>query len=178
MWKSLSCVQIFVILWTIESMEFSRPEYWSGWPFPSPGDLPNPGIKSRSPAFQADSLPAEPRGMPNMYLYTYNMYVRVFPGGSRVKNTPANAGDTHSISGLTRSPGVGSGNQLQYSCLGNSMDRGARWVTVHGVTKSCKWLSNYHFTSIAYIYMLLLLWSAASNSLWLHGLQPATLLCP
>ena len=42
-------------------MEFSRPEYWSGYPFPSPGDLPNPGIKPRSPALQADSLPAEPQ---------------------------------------------------------------------------------------------------------------------
>ena len=39
-----------------QSMEFSRPEYWSGWPFPSPGDLPNPGIKARSPTLQADSL--------------------------------------------------------------------------------------------------------------------------
>ena len=45
-------------------MEFSRPEYWSGWPFPSPGDLPNPGIESRSPALQVDSLPAEPQGKP------------------------------------------------------------------------------------------------------------------
>ena len=43
-------------------MEFSRPQYWSGWPFPSPGDLPTPGIKPRSPALQADSLPAEPPG--------------------------------------------------------------------------------------------------------------------
>ena len=41
----------------IQSMEFSRQEYWSGWPFPSPRDLPNPGIKSRSPTLQADSLP-------------------------------------------------------------------------------------------------------------------------
>ena len=40
-------------------MEFSRPEYWSGLPFPSPGDLPKPGIEPRSPALQADSLPAE-----------------------------------------------------------------------------------------------------------------------
>ena len=45
-------------------MEFSRPEYWSGWPFPSPGDLPTQGIKPRSPALQADSLPAEPAGKP------------------------------------------------------------------------------------------------------------------
>ena len=46
----------------IQSMEFSRPDYWSGLPFPSPGGLPNPGIKPRSPAFQAHSLPAEPQG--------------------------------------------------------------------------------------------------------------------
>ena len=43
-------------------MEFSRPEYWSGEPFPSPGDLPNPGIEPRSPTLQADSSPAEPQG--------------------------------------------------------------------------------------------------------------------
>ena len=48
--------------WTIQSMEFSRQEYWSGLPFPSPGNLPNPGIKPRSPALQADSLLAEPQG--------------------------------------------------------------------------------------------------------------------
>ena len=45
-------------------MEFSRPEYWSGSPFPSPGDLPNPGIESRSPTLLADSLPAEAPGKP------------------------------------------------------------------------------------------------------------------
>ena len=45
-------------------MEFSRQEDWSGEPFPSPGDLPNPGIESRSPTLQADSLPAEPQGKP------------------------------------------------------------------------------------------------------------------
>ena len=46
------------------SMEFSRQEYWSALPFPSPGDLPNPGIESRSPALQTDSLPSEPSGKP------------------------------------------------------------------------------------------------------------------
>ena len=46
----------------MQSMEFSRPEYWSGYPFPSPGDLPKPGIEPRSPTLQADSLPAEPPG--------------------------------------------------------------------------------------------------------------------
>ena len=66
---SLSCVQIFVTPWTIGLqallfMEFSRQEYWSGLPFPSPGDLPDPGIESMSPALQADSLPSEPPGKP------------------------------------------------------------------------------------------------------------------
>ena len=48
----------------IQSLEFSRPKYWSGWPFPSPGDLPNPGIEPKSPALQADSSPAKPSGKP------------------------------------------------------------------------------------------------------------------
>ena len=46
------------------SMEFSRPDYWSGQPFPSPGNLPNPGIEPQSPALQADSLPAKTQGKP------------------------------------------------------------------------------------------------------------------
>ena len=58
-----------------------------------------------------------------------------FPGGSAVKNLPANAGDTGLIPGLGRSPGEGNGNPLQYFCLENSMDRGAWQATVHGVAK-------------------------------------------
>ena len=61
-WKSLSRVWLFATPCTIQSMEFSRPEYWSGYPFPSPGNLPNPGIEPRSPTLQADTLPAEPQG--------------------------------------------------------------------------------------------------------------------
>ena len=65
--KSLSRVQLFATPWTVAhqatlSMEFSRKEYWSGLPFPSPGDLPDPGIESRSPALQADASPSEPPG--------------------------------------------------------------------------------------------------------------------
>ena len=60
----LSHVQLFAIPWTIQFMEFSRPEYWSGQPFLSPGDLPNPGIEPRSTTLRADSLPAEPQGKP------------------------------------------------------------------------------------------------------------------
>ena len=68
--KSLSHVQLFVTPWTIDyqapqSMEFSRPEYWSGLPFPSPVDLPNPGIKPGSPALQADALLSESPGKPS-----------------------------------------------------------------------------------------------------------------
>ena len=53
-----------------------------------------------------------------------------------VKNSPTNAGDVGSVLGLGRSPGEGNGNVLQYSCLENSMDRGTRWGTVHGVAES------------------------------------------
>ena len=56
-----------------------------------------------------------------------------FPGGSGSKESACNAGDQGSISGLGRSPGEGNGNPLQYSCLENSMDRGAWWATVYGV---------------------------------------------
>ena len=65
--KSLSRVRLFTTPWTVAhqaplSMEFSRQEYSSGLPFPSPGDLPDPGIEPRSPALQADVLPSEPSG--------------------------------------------------------------------------------------------------------------------
>ena len=64
--KSLSRVRLFVTLWIVAyqappPMGFSRQEYWSGLPFPSPGDLPNPGIEPGSPSFQADTLTSEPR---------------------------------------------------------------------------------------------------------------------
>ena len=65
--KSLSHVWLFVTSWTVAyqappSMGFSRQEYWSGWPFPSPGDLPDPGTEPESPALQAHALPSEPPG--------------------------------------------------------------------------------------------------------------------
>ena len=64
------------------------------------------------------------------------IYIMAFAGGSAVKNSPADAGDAGSIPGSGRSPGKGNGNTPQYSCLGNSMDRGDWWATVHGVAKS------------------------------------------
>ena len=63
--KSLSHVRLLVTLWTVAyqaspSVGFSRQEYWSGLPFPSPGDLPDPGIEPGSPTLQADALTSEP----------------------------------------------------------------------------------------------------------------------
>ena len=67
--SSLSRVQLFVTPWTVADqalppMGFSKQKYWSGVPFPSPGDLPDPGVEPGSPALQADALLSEPPGKP------------------------------------------------------------------------------------------------------------------
>ena len=72
-YESLSHVRLFATPWTIArqvplSMEFSRQQYWSGLPFPLPGDLPDPEIEARSPALQADSLSSEPQESPGKQL--------------------------------------------------------------------------------------------------------------
>ena len=77
--KLLSHVRLFATLWTIAheaplSMGFSRQEYWSGLPFPSPGDLPDPGIEPRSPALQADALTSEPPGKPKIVFVVAYFY--------------------------------------------------------------------------------------------------------
>ena len=83
--KSFSHVQLFVTPWTVTyqapwSMRFSRQEYWSRLPFPSPGNLPDSGTEPRSPASQANALPSEPPGKLYIcicvYIYTYinNIY--------------------------------------------------------------------------------------------------------
>ena len=69
--KSLSRVRLFATPWTVAhqaplSMGFSKQQYWSGVPFPSPGNLPDPGIKPRSPALQADALTSEQPGKPKL----------------------------------------------------------------------------------------------------------------
>ena len=85
--KSLSRVRLFATPWTVAyqappSMGFSRQEYWSGLPFLSPGDLPDPGIEARSPALEADALSSEPPGKPCEYqthiqlpIRHYHLYV-------------------------------------------------------------------------------------------------------
>ena len=88
------------------------------------------------PVQNADSAEAEP--FLAMAKISFLIYFLDFPGGSVVKNLPASAGDAGDLGlilGSGRSPGVGNGNPLQYSCLGNRMDRGAWQAAVHGVTK-------------------------------------------
>ena len=81
--NSLSRVRLFATLWTVAhqaplSMGFSRQGYWSGLPFPSPGDLPDPGIEPRSPTLEADALPSEPPAMPPGLLQ-YHTIMGSFP---------------------------------------------------------------------------------------------------
>ena len=83
-----------------------------------------------------------------------------FPGGSAVKDPPANTGDVGSTPGLGRCPGEGNGYPFQYCCLRNAMDRGAWWARVHGVTKSRTQLS----TSKSQLYHTLLWTRSASYS--------------
>ena len=92
--------------------ELSRQESWSGLPCPPPGDLPKLGWNP---------------GLPHCKWILYHLNHQGSPG---------------SVTGSGRSPGEVNDNLLQYSYLENSMDRGARWATVHGVTKSQTWLSN------------------------------------
>ena len=96
--------------------------------------FPDPGIEPRFPALEADALTSEPPGKSGNDNGDSH-YGLGFPGGSVIKNPPANAGDVGSIPGLGRCPGEGNGTPLQYSCLGNPMNRGAWRATVHGVSK-------------------------------------------
>ena len=75
-----------------------------------------------------------------------------FPGGSVIKNLPANAGNESSIPRLGRSPGEGNGYPLRYSCLGNPTDRESWWATVHGVAKNQTWLHHWAHTQIGILY--------------------------
>ena len=75
-----------------------------------------------------------------------------YSGGTDNKESACNVRDLGSIPGSGRCPGEENGNPLQYSCLGNSMDRGAWWVTAHRVTKSQTQLSNFHFSKTTTTY--------------------------
>ena len=89
-------------------------------------------------------LSGGPVAFPNIWFCYFQYYCLImgFPGGSNGKESACKVGDPDLIPGMGRSPGGVHGYPLQYSCLENSTDRGARQATVHGVTKSQTWLSN------------------------------------
>ena len=91
--KLLSGVQLFATPWTVAyqappSMEFSRQEYWSGLPFPSPGDLPDPGFEPGSPALQADALlselPGKPQRVKNLPTMQETMEMQLDPWSGKI----------------------------------------------------------------------------------------------
>ena len=82
-----------------------------------------------------------------IYICTY-IHIHIFPTGSMAKNLPASAGNADSIPGPGRTLKEGNSNSLQHSCQENPMGRGAWRATVHGIAKSCTWLSNETTTHI------------------------------
>ena len=143
------------------SMGFSRQEYWSGLPFPFPGNLPNPGIEPMapdvSPAFQADLLLGKPT-----FCCRHTLFCTLLspPLICFKSNTPVpmekfcsliaawcppvpHSPDSQSVIPV---PGEGNGTPLQYSCLENPMDGGAWKAAVRGVAEGRTRLSNFTFT--------------------------------
>ena len=148
----------FSTLWTVAShaplsMGLSWHEYYSGLPFPPPGDLPNPGIEPMSlmiPALAGRffTTTATWEAWVNCMVCEFYLSKAVTKKCLRaslmaqlVKNLPANAGDPRHVGlipRLGRSPEFGDGNLLQYSCLENSEDLGTRRAIVHEVIK--RWI--------------------------------------
>ena len=131
--KLLSHVRLFTTPWTVAhqaspSMGFSRQEYWSGLWFPSP----------------------EIRINFSNLLFTLT-YLNTLPGGSGVKNPPANAGDPGLIPGSERSPGEWNGNPLQYSCLENSWTEEPGRLQLQGLQRvGHAWATNtFTFTDLS-----------------------------
>ena len=161
--KSLSCVRLFVTPWTVAhqappSMGFSRQEYWSGLPFPSPGDLPDPGIEPGSPTLQADALPSELLG--NRLISNNKQLVNNLPALQETWVRSLSQEDplekrmaTHSSILAWRSPRTDepvedNGYPLQHCCRKKSMDRGGCQTTVHGGSQRIgqNWTTNTHIT--------------------------------
>ena len=133
--KSLSCVRLFVTPWTVAhqappSMGFSRQEYWSGLPFPSPADLPNRGIEPRSPTLKADALTSEPSGKPPTSgtdtILDGQVHVQGFHFQDKVATTPGKCRDQHrglwghiseAVRELEGFPGGTSGEEMKLKLL-------------------------------------------------------------
>ena len=163
--KSLSHVQLFATPWTVDhqaplSMEFSRQEYWSGLPFPSPMHESEKWKWScvwllATPWIAAHQAPL------SMEFYRQEYWSGV-PLPSYIVTAAAAAKSLQSCLTLWPHDSVtGNGNLLQYSYLENSMDRGAWWATVHGVAKSQTELSDFHSQGIL---MCCKVWESMSRS--------------
>ena len=125
--QTLSHVWLFATVWIVAcqaplSTVFSQEEYWGRVPFSPPGDLPDPGIETPS--------------------HWCHLGAQLVKNLLTMQETTYDAGKAGSIPGLGRFPGEGNGNPLQYSCLGNPVDRGVWWATVHSVAKSWTWLND------------------------------------
>ena len=131
----LKHVQFFTTLWTVSHQAplsiFFQARILSRLPFPPPWALSNPGIEPTSP-----ESPALAGGFFTTELHGKHYAEYGFPG-----DAGGDARDSHPGSG--RSPGVGNGNPLQYSCLKNPMEKGVWWTTVYRVAKSWTWLNTH-----------------------------------
>ena len=135
-----SHVLLFAILWTIAlqtplSMEFSRQECWSGLSCPPPGDLPDPGVKLMSLMLSCIGRKFTTSANREDICYIIIIQNPASLVAQMVKESACNVGDPGSIPGSGGSPGERNGNPLRYSCLENSMDRGAWQVSVHSVAQ-------------------------------------------
>ena len=116
---------------------FSRPGYWSGLPCPPSGNFPNPGIKPRSPALQAGSLPAEPPGNPKTTgVGSLSLLQGIFPIQESHQSL------LHCRWALYQLSHQGQATHSSVPAWRIPLDRGAWWATVHGVAKSQTQLSN------------------------------------
>ena len=124
-------------------------DYWSGLPFPPPGDLPDQG--------------SNPRPLCLLH-FRQALYPLGFPRGSDGTASAYNAGDPGSIPGLGRSSGGGNDSPLQYSCLENPVDREACWATVRGGSNESDTAEQLHFLFFLF-YPLSLLGSLVNSNL-------------
>ena len=143
--KLLSRVRLFVTPWTAAyqappSMGFSRQEYWSGLPFPSLGDLPDPGIEPRSPALKTDALLPEP---PGKHFLLRRSLIGCSPWGRKESDVTERLHFHFSLSCI----GEGNGDPLQCSCLENPREGGASWAAVYGVAQSQTRLKRFSSSS-------------------------------